>query len=114
MRDDDLRLQAAYDNSYFGARLGCVLNSAIGKSHVLAHGYAHHLGSPCRFFGTQRRCAPACHLTRRQIEDTGRSPEHLRPDQRPAAYELHVVGMGGDCEYIDSWHAGESTRTATR
>src|SRR5687767_2746890 len=88
VRDYDLRLKSPDHQRHLCARLRSVLDPAVREPKVLAHREAHHLrrlgGLICAQFGS-----PATRqLPRGEIQNSGGSAQHLRPDQRSAANQL--------------------------
>src|SRR5712672_3244857 len=105
MRDDDPRLELPDRDGELRPRLGSILDSTIGESEVLPHGDAHHLRGFRGFLCSQLRSSAAGHLSSRQIDDPCRPAEHLGANERAATNELDIVGVGGDGEDVNLFHA---------
>src|SRR4029077_18399229 len=105
MGDHDLRLETPDHDRNLRACFGRVLDSPIRKSEVFSYGDAHHSRRFRSLLRSQLRRSAAIQLSGGEVENSSGPPERMCTDESAAANKLDVVGMGGDGEHVDLFHA---------
>ncbi len=99
--DDRSRAKLAERFDERRARRFIVLDARVGQAEVASFAQPQHGGGPLRLGAPRLRRAAATQLAGREVEDGGFAAEVGGANERAAAQQLRIVGVGRDGEEVD-------------